>query len=66
MTDANPALTPEARRLAVAYGLGKLADCDPGAIAKAVAAATRLKDAMPRDFSLADEPAHVYRAGPEA
>ena len=56
----------DARQLAREYGLDQLLQLDPGSVAKAFAAAARLKDAMPRDLGPSDEPAHVYRAGPEA
>lgn len=58
--------SPEQRRMVEEIGLGKLMALSPRAIDKALAAAGRLKSELPGEFALSDEPAHVYRAGPEA
>lgn len=58
--------SPGLQRMVEEIGLGKLMKLSPEAIEKAWTAAGRLKSELPGDFSLSDEPAHVYRAGPEA
>jgi hypothetical protein len=56
----------ELLRMAEEIGLARVAEMDPASLEKALAAARRLKSEMQRDFALADEPAHVFRAGEEA
>lgn len=58
--------SPGLQRMVEEIGLGKLMKISPEAIEKAWAAAGRLKSELPGDFALSDEPALVYRAGPEA
>jgi len=58
--------SPELARMVEEIGLGKLNGLSPHALGKALAAARRLKSEIPGEFALSDEPAHVYRAGPEA
>lgn len=58
--------SPELARMVEEIGLGKLSELSPQALEKALAAARRLKSELPGEFALSDEPAHVYRAGPEA
>lgn len=58
--------SPGLQRMVEEIGLGKLMKLSPEAIEKAWAAAGRLKSELPGEFALSDEPAHVYRAGPEA
>ena len=58
--------TEELQRLAGDAGLDRaLRDYAPN-LEKALASAKRLRSEMPREFRLADEPAHVFRAGQEA
>ena len=51
----------EIMELARGVGLEKAAARFRGDLEKAVSFSRRLKDEMPRDFGLAEEPAHVLR-----
>lgn len=51
----------EVERLAESVGLEKAAARFRGDLEKALAFSRRLKGEMPRDFGIADEPAHVLR-----
>ena len=48
-------------RLAADAGLEGLLTSHRATLEKALATARTFKSAMPRDFTLADEPAHVFR-----
>ena len=61
------ALTPEARaELAASLGLEKLAELYPEAFDRAWAQSKTMRAGVPAVDAIADEPAHVYRAKPEA
>jgi hypothetical protein len=61
------ALDAEARtRLATSLGLARFAERFPEAFDRAHAAAERMRAEVPAPEGIADEPAHVYRARPEA
>jgi hypothetical protein len=64
---AGGGLTVEARaELAASLGLEKFAELYPEAFDAAHAAARRMRAGIPAPEGIADEPAHVYRAKPEA
>lgn len=52
----------ELRTLANEYGLTKLTDAHLEEFGRAYAVAKGHSGDLPRDFTLADEPAHVFRA----
>ena len=52
----------ELRQLANEYGLTKLTDAHLEEFGRAYAVAKGHAKDLPRDFTLADEPAHVFRA----
>ena len=65
--DREDRLTPEARAgLAARLGLEKFARLYPEAFDRARAQSRRMRAAVPAPAGIADEPAHVFRARPEA
>ena len=56
----------EITRYAERFGLTRLTDHHLAQLAKAKTAADGLVDAVPRDLSIYDEPAHTFRAEKEA
>lgn len=56
----------ELRRHAEALGLGRLTDEQLEEFGRARAVAQAHAADMPRDFAPSDEPAHIFRASPDA
>lgn len=62
MAETHDALKQEAAR----YGLTNLSETHLAQFSKAKDTATRLVGSVPRDFPVAVEPAHTFRASKEA
>lgn len=66
MTEKGKLSPPERQRLAAALGLERFARLFPEAFERAYAYSQTMQSRVPAPAGIADEPAHVFRAGPEA